>query len=26
VQAVTGGSCAAAQPWAFTANAVTYKR
>jgi hypothetical protein len=26
VQAITGGSCAAAQPWAFTANAVTYKR
>jgi hypothetical protein len=26
IQALTGGSCAAAQPWAFTANAVTYKR
>jgi len=26
VQALTGGSCVAAQPWAFTANAVTYKR
>jgi len=26
VQAKTGGSCIAAAPWAFTANAVTYKR
>jgi hypothetical protein len=26
VQALTGGSCASAQPWTFTANAVTYKR
>lgn len=26
VQALTGGNCAAAQPWAFTSNAVTYKR
>jgi hypothetical protein len=26
VQALTGGSCAATQPWSFTANAVTYKR
>ena len=26
VQALTGGNCAAAQPWAFTGNAVTYKR
>ncbi len=26
VQALTGGSCVAAQPWAFAANAVTYKR
>ena len=26
VQAKTGGSCVAAAPWAFTANAVTYKR
>jgi hypothetical protein len=26
VQALTGGSCVAAQPWAFTANAVTYSR
>lgn len=26
IQAKTGGNCAASQPWAFTANAVTYKR
>jgi len=26
VQAKTGGNCAAAQPWTFTANAVTYVR
>jgi hypothetical protein len=26
IQALTGGSCAASQPWAFTANAVTYRR
>lgn len=26
VQALTGGSCTASQPWAFTSNAITYKR
>lgn len=26
VQAKTGGSCTASAPWAFTSNAVTYKR
>ena len=26
IQAKTGGNCAGSQPWAFTSNAVTYKR
>jgi hypothetical protein len=26
IQARTGGNCAGTQPWAFTGNAVTYKR